>query len=55
MTTTVVNTKIEKVENQIFNHAKYITTQKFNILTTENFHEKLTQADLVGKMIFIIK
>ena len=52
MTTTVLNTKIEEVENKIPNHAKYITTQKFNNLTTENFAQILKQADLVSKNAF---
>ena len=52
MTTTVLNTKIEEVENKIPNHAKYITTQKFNNLTTENFAQILKQADLVSKNVF---
>ena len=37
MTTTVLNTKIVEVENKICNHDVYITTQKFNKLTAENF------------------
>ena len=36
-TTTDLNTKISQVENKIPNHSKYITIQKVNKLTAENF------------------
>ena len=52
MTTTVLNTKITEVENKIPDHAKYITTQQFNKLTTKNFEARLKQADLVNKTDF---
>ena len=52
MTTTVLNTKISEVKNKIFNHAKYITTQEFNKLTTANFAARLTGANLVSKTDF---
>ena len=44
MTTTVLNTKIGEVENNIPDHAKYITTQQFNKLTAENFAARLKQS-----------
>ena len=47
-----MNTKISKVENKIPNDSKYITTQEFNKLTTENFAARLRQADLVNKTDF---
>ena len=52
MAKTVVNTKIGEVENEIPDHAKYITTQEFNKLTAENFAAKLTQVNLVSKTDF---
>ena len=41
VTTTALNTKINKVENKILNHDKYITTPEFNKLTAENFTTRL--------------
>ena len=52
MTTTLLNTKINEVENKIPNHDKYITTPEFNKLTAENFTASLKQADLVNKTDF---
>ena len=52
MTTTVLNTKISEVENEIPDHGKCITTQEFNKLTAENFAAILTQANLVSKTDF---
>ena len=52
MAKTVVNTKIGEVENEIPDHAKYITTQEFNKLTAENFAAKLKQVNLVSKTDF---
>ena len=49
MTTTFLNTKSSEVENKIPDHATYITTQKFNMLTADNFKEKIKQANLVSK------
>ena len=43
MTTTVVNAKINEIENKISDHVKYITTQEFNKLTAENFSVRLTK------------
>ena len=51
MTTNVLNTKIREVENKIPDNSKYITNQKFNNVTTENFI-RLKQADLVNKTDF---
>ena len=47
-----MNTKIIEVENKVCNNSKYITTQKFNKLTAENFEARLKQADLVDKTDF---
>ena len=47
--TTILNTKINDIENKIPNHDKYITTPEFNTLTAENFTAKLKQANLVIK------
>ena len=52
MTTNILNTKINEVENKILDHAKYITTSEFNNLTAENFTARLKQANLVTKMDF---
>ena len=53
MTTTVLSTKITEVENKILNNSKYITTQEFNRLTTEEiFAVRLKQVDLVNKIDF---
>ena len=45
MITTVLKTKISEVENKILEHAKYITTQEFNKLTTEKNTARLKQAN----------
>ena len=53
MTTTVLSTKITEVQNKILNNSKYITTQEFNRLTTEEiFAVRLKQVDLVNKIDF---
>ena len=52
VTTTVVNTKINEVENKTPDNSKYITTQEFNELTAKNFASRLKQADLVSKIDF---
>ena len=52
MTTNVLNTKTSEVENKIPDSSKYITTQKSNKLTAENFAARLKQADLVNKTDF---
>ena len=52
MTTTILNTKISEVENKIPDDSKYITTQKFNKLTAENFAARLKQADSLNKTDF---
>ena len=41
VTATVLNTKISKVENEITNNFKYITTQEFNKLTAENLEARI--------------
>ena len=46
------NTKASKTENKITNdhdHDKYITTQEFNKLKSENFAAKLSQTNLKSK------
>ena len=43
VTSAILNTKITEVENKIPVHAKYITTQEFNKLTTENFAARLNK------------
>ena len=44
------NTKINKTANKITTiHSKYITTQEFNKLTSENFAARLKQANLAIK------
>ena len=47
MTTNVLNIKIVEVENNIPDHAEYITTLEFNNLTGENVAARLKQADLI--------
>ena len=45
-------TKINKIENEIttdHDHDKYVTTQEFNKLTSENFSARLAQANLANK------
>ena len=48
---TYYNTKITEIENKIndFGHAKYITAQKFDKLTSETFIASLAQANLASK------
>ena len=48
---TEYNTKISEIENKINNHDhdKYITTQEFNKLTSDNFTARLKQANLARK------
>ena len=46
------NTKVSEIKNKIttdHDHDKYITTQEFNKLTSENFNERLKQANLASK------
>ena len=52
VTTTVLNTKISEVENEIPGNSKNITTQKFNKSTAETFAARLKQGDLVDKTNF---
>ena len=50
MTTTVFNTKLIEVENNIFGNSTYITTQEINKLTAERFlQQDKKQANLVSK------
>ena len=55
MTTPILNTKANELDNRISNHDKHITTPEFNILTAENFTARLKQADLATKLILIKK
>ena len=43
------NTKFVDIEKKIPDHDKYITTEEFNKLRTENFAERLKQAKLSMK------
>ena len=46
------NTKISQIENKIatdHDHDRYITTQEFNKLTSENFTARLKRANLASK------
>ena len=46
------STKISEIENKITtdrDHDKYITTQKFNKLTSENFTARPKQSNLASK------
>ena len=52
VTATISNTKNSEVENKVSDNSKYITTQKFNKLTAEDFAVRLKQADLVNKTDF---
>ena len=52
MTTTVLNTKINEIENKIPNHNKYIATPEFNKLTAETSTARLKQPNLVTKTDF---
>ena len=51
------DTKISDIEKKIadHNHDKYITTQEFNKLTTENFNARLAWANLITKTDFDAK
>ena len=55
VTTFVLNTKINEVENKVPDDAKYVTTQEFNNLTADNFKERLKQVNLVSKTDFANK
>ena len=52
MTTTILNTKISKVDEKVPYNSQYITTQEFNMLAAEKFAARLKQADLVNKTDF---
>ena len=52
MTATVLNAKISKVEYKIIDNSKYITTQEFHKLTTENLTMRLKQAGFVNESDF---
>ena len=52
VTTTVLRTKISKVENKIPDSSKYITTQEFNKLTAEKIAARLKQVNVVFKTDF---
>ena len=46
VTTTVLNTKIAEVENEMPDHAKYVTTPEFNKFSGSIFNTKSKQAGL---------
>ena len=50
------NTKINEIEKKItdHDHHKYIATQEFSKLTSENFAVRLAQVNLATKMILLI-
>ena len=52
MTTTFLIIKIGEVQIKIPDHAKYITIQEFNKLTTKKFAARSKQANLVSKTDF---
>ena len=52
MNTTVLNTKINEVQNKNSDHAKYISTQEFNKLAAKNFAARLNLDNLVIKTDF---
>ena len=54
VTTAVPNIKLIEVESKIPDYANYIITQELNILTAKNVPARLTQANLVGKLILLI-
>ena len=41
MTTTILNTKISKVDEKVPYNSQYITTQEFNMLTAEKNCSKI--------------
>ena len=41
-----MNTKSSEMENEIADHSKYITTQKFSKLTAEKFEARLKQQNM---------
>ena len=51
------DTKISDIEKKIayHNHDKYITTQEFNKLSTENFNARLAQTNVITKTDFDAK
>ena len=52
MKKTDYNTKFSEIKNKItthHDHDKYIATQEFNKLTSENFTARLAQASLASK------
>ena len=51
------NSKTSDIDKKIahLNHDKYITTQEFNKLTTENFNARLAQAGVITKTDFDAK
>ena len=48
MSTTILKTSIEEVENKILDHAKHITTPEFNKFAGSIFDTKLKQANLAA-------
>ena len=52
MTKNILNTKISEIENNIPDNSKYMTTQEYKILATENFAARLIQAESVNRPDF---
>ena len=40
---------MSEIEKKIADHAKYVTTQEFNKLTSENFPPRLAQEKIASK------
>ena len=49
VTKAALGTKVDEIENEIPNHDKHITTQKFNKLKSEDFLTRFKEADLANK------
>ena len=48
MTTTILNTEINELENKILDNSKYTTAQEFKKIAAETFAARLKQAYLVN-------
>ena len=48
MTTSILNTEINELENKIPDNSKYMTAQEFKKIAAETFAARLKQADLVN-------
>ena len=52
MTTSILNTEINELENKIPDNSKYMTAQEFKKIAAETFAARLKQADLVNMTDF---